>query len=486
MKILMVASEVVPFSKTGGLADVTGALPHALQHLGHEVGVVVPLYRMTKLEKPATLFPSLTIPLGSETHFPAVQTLTQGGVKFYFVSYPAFFDRAALYGTPEGDYPDNAERFALFSRAAVEIAQLDFHPDVFHCHDWQSGLVPVLLKTAYSKSPLLHRAPILFTIHNLGYQGLFRPEVLDHLGLPPQLFTINGLEFHGKVSLLKGGLVFSDGINTVSRGYAREIQTEEYGFGLDGLLRHRSLVLSGILNGVDYSQWSPAADPFIAAPFTPQDLSGKRKCKQALLAAYGLPVAKLLDRPLLGIVSRLTAQKGADLIEEAVAELLAEDLALVVLGAGDAHYEELFRRLAAEHPEKIAVRIAYDNAIAHQIEAGADIFLMPSRYEPCGLNQIYSLKYGTVPVVRATGGLDDTVENFDPTTGQGTGFKFTEYTGAAMMQAIRAALAAYRSPAAWQQLLRNGMAQDFSWDASAAHYVTLYEGLVAARREQAV
>jgi starch synthase len=486
MKILMVASEVVPFSKTGGLADVAGALPHALRRLGHEVGVVVPLYRMTKLEKPATLFPSLTIPLGAETHFPAIQTLTQDGVKFYFVSYPVFFDRASLYGTPEGDYPDNAERFALFSRAAIEIAQLDFHPDVFHCHDWQSGLAPVLLKTIYAKSPVLQRTPVLFTIHNLGYQGLFRPEVLDQLGLPANLFTIDGLEFYGKVNLLKGGLVFSDAINTVSRGYAREIQTEEYGFGLDGLLRHRSLVLSGILNGVDYAQWSPAADPFIAAPYTPRELNGKRKCKQALLAAYGLPVEKLLDRPLLGIVSRLTAQKGADLIEEAAAELLAEDLALVVLGAGDAHYEELFRRLAAQHPEKVAVRIAYDNAIAHQIEAGADIFLMPSRYEPCGLNQIYSLKYGTVPVVRATGGLDDTVENFDPATGQGTGFKFTEYTGEAMMQAIRAAVSVYRSPAAWQKLMRNGMAQDFSWDASAKQYVQLYEGLVAARREQAV
>jgi starch synthase len=484
MRILMVASEVVPFSKTGGLADVTGALPRALVHLGHEVGVVTPLYRMARLEQPETLFPSLTVPLGAQTHFPAVQTIERGGVKFYFVSYPPFFDRAALYGTPEGDYPDNAERFALLSRAAIEIAQLNFHPDTFHCHDWQAGLVPVLLRTLYARSPAVQRTPLLFTIHNLGYQGLFRSDVLEQLGLPRHLFHVEGLEFYGKVNLLKGGLVYSDAINTVSRGYAREIQTEEYGFGLDGLLRHRSLVLSGILNGVDYSQWNPATDPLIAARYSPSDLSGKRKCKADLLRAYGLP-AESLDRPLVGIVSRLSAQKGADLIEEAAPDLMAEDFVLVVLGTGDAEYEELFRRLAQNYPRKVAVRIAYDNTLAHKIEAGADIFLMPSRYEPCGLNQIYSLKYGTVPVVRATGGLDDTVENFDPAAQQGTGFKFSEYSGQALLQALRAALQTYRNPAAWRRLMLNGMARDFSWDASAAQYVKLYEGLVAARRAQA-
>jgi starch synthase len=437
---------------------------------------------MTRLEQPVTLFPSVTIPLGPELHFPAVLSIEKGGVRYYFVSYPAFFDRAALYGTPDGDYPDNAERFALLSRTAIEIAQLHFHPEVFHCHDWQSGLVPVLLRTLYSKAPVLHEAPVLFTIHNLGYQGLFRPDVLEQIGLPAQLFALDGLEFYGKVNLLKGGLVCSEGINTVSRGYAREIQTEEYGFGLDGLLRHRSRVLSGILNGVDYSEWNPATDPLIAARYTPQGLSGKKTCKQDLLAAFGLPAAELLERPLIGIVSRLTAQKGADLIEAAAAELMAEDLALVVLGTGDAQYETLFRRLAEKYPQKVAVRIAYDNTLAHKIEAGADIFLMPSRYEPCGLNQIYSLKYGTVPVVRATGGLDDTVENFDPATGQGTGFKFAEYSASAMMQALRAALATYREPAQWKKLILNGMARDFSWNASAAQYVKLYEGLVAARR----
>jgi len=476
MKILMVASEAVPFSKTGGLADVVGALPHALQGLGHEVGVVLPLYRMTRLENPSTLFPSVTAPLGANVHFASVKMVVEKGVKFYFVDYPIFFDRAALYGTPDGDYPDNAERFGLFSRAAIEIAQLDFEPDVLHCHDWQSGLVPVMLRTLYARSPTVARVPVLFTIHNLGYQGLFRADILSELGLPASLFTIDGLEFYGKVNLLKGGLVYADAINTVSRGYAREIQTQEYGFGLDGLLRKRSAVLSGIVNGVDYSEWDPATDKFLAANYSPEDLTGKRKCKKDLLKEFGLPAADG-DRPLIGIVSRLSAQKGADLIAHAANELMAEELAMVVLGSGDAIYEDLFRKLAERYPGKVAVRIAYDNVLAHKIEAGADMFLMPSRYEPCGLNQIYSLKYGTVPIVRATGGLDDTVEQVDRATEQGTGFKFADYSAKAMMEAIRAALEVYRHPKLWRKVMLNGMRQDFSWGASAAQYVRLYEGL---------
>ena len=480
MKILMVASEAVPFSKTGGLADVVGALPQALHALGNEVAVVTPLYRMTRLENPATLFASLTVPLGPNLHFPSVQTVVDNSVKFYFIAYPPFFDRAALYGTPDGDYPDNAERFALFSRAAIEVAQLDFHPDLIHCHDWQSALVPVLLRTVYATSPLLVRAPVVFTIHNLGYQGMFRPDVLTAIGLPPSVFTIEGLEFYGKVNLLKGGLVYSDAINTVSRGYARDIQTQEFGFGLDGLLRHRSAVLSGILNGVDYTQWDPATDKFLAANYSPDDLSGKRKCKKDLLKEFGLP-ADDGERPLIGIVSRLSAQKGADVIAHAVQELMAENLAMIVLGSGDAVYEDLFRKLAERYPLKIAARIAYDNALAHKIEAGADVFLMPSRYEPCGLNQIYSLKYGTVPVVRATGGLDDTVEQFDRVTGQGTGFKFSDYSPKAMMEAIRAALEIYRHPKLWRKLMVNGMQKDFSWGSSAAQYVRLYEQVIRGR-----
>ncbi len=476
MKILMVASEAVPFAKTGGLADVVGALPQALQALGRQVAVVLPLYRTAHPQAAETVFPSLTTPLGTQTHFPAVQSLVHQGVRFYFVSYPPFFDRAGLYGTPEGEYPDNAERFALLCRAAIEIAQLDFRPDVMHCHDWQSALVPVFLRSVYARSAA-GRLPVLFTIHNLGYQGLFRSDILGQIGLPRSLFTVDGLEFYSKVNLLKGGLVYSDAISTVSRGYAREIQTEEYGFGLEGLLRHRSLALSGILNGVDYAHWNPATDPHLAAHYSPEDLSGKRACKKDLLESFGLPTGNL-DRPVIGIVSRLTVQKGADLIAEAAPELAAEDLDLVVLGAGEAAYEQLLGNLAARYPERVAVRIAYDDALAHKIEAGADIFLMPSRYEPCGLNQIYSLKYGAVPVVRATGGLDDTVENFDPATKKGTGFKFAEYSAKAMMESIRRALEAYRKPATWKKLMRNGMNQDYSWGASAAQYARLYDSLV--------
>jgi len=477
----MVASEAVPFSKTGGLADVVGALPQGLRAAGHSVAVVVPLYRMTRLENPDTVYPSLTVPLGSGLRFPSVQAITRDGVRFYFVADPELYDRPALYGGPSGDYPDNAERFATLCRAALEIAKLDFRPDLVHCHDWQSALAPVLLRSLYARCPTVGQVPVLFTIHNLGYQGQFGAEALDQIGLPRDLFTMDGLEFYGKVNLLKGGLVYADAINTVSRGYAREIQTPEYGFGLDGLLRHRNQVLSGILNGVDYSHWDPATDKFLAANYTLEDRRGKRRCKKDLLELFGLPADKL-DRPLIGIVSRLSAQKGADLIAQVAASLLAEDLSLVVLGAGDAVYEELFRDLARRYPTQVAVRIAYDDAVAHKIEAGADLFLMPSRYEPCGLNQIYSLKYGTVPVVRATGGLDDTVETYNPSTGKGNGFKFSEYTGEAMMGAVRKALATYRTPEDWARLTANGMRQDFSWDASAAQYIQLYKRTIEARQ----
>jgi starch synthase len=479
MRIVMIASEGVPFSKTGGLADVVGGLPQAIARLGHEVAVILPRYRMTKLANPRTALASLTIPLGHKLHFPAVlEGPNQDGFRTFFIDYPPYFDRDALYGTPEmGDYPDNAERFALFSRAALEAAKLLFPPDVLHCHDWQSALVPVLLHTLYAEDPALAKTGALFTIHNLGYQGLFPPDVLPGLGLGWELFQLERLEFWGKVNFLKGGLVYSDYINTVSKKYAKEIQTDEYGFGLQGLLRERSAVVTGILNGVDYSQWNPASDRFLAAPYTPDDLKGKPACKKDLLEQFKLP-SKNLDRPLVGIVSRFTAQKGADLIQQVADELTREDFYLVALGTGDAEYEALFRRLAEEYPEKIAVRIAYDNTLAHKIEGGADMFLMPSRYEPCGLNQIYSLKYGTVPVVRATGGLDDTIEPWDPASGAGTGFKFWDYTGEALLDTVRAALKAYQDRDGWQRLMRNGMAQDFSWDASAREYVALYRRII--------
>jgi starch synthase len=475
MHIAFVASEGVPFSKTGGLADVVGALPRALAALGHQVSVYLPRYRQTKLVEPATVISSITIPFDDKYRFASVVAGgSQGNIRFCFVEYPEFFDRDALYGTPAGDYPDNAERFALFSRAVLEASKILGVPHVFHCHDWQSALVPVLLRTVYAEDPAFSEVATVFTIHNMGYQGLFPPEVLPLLMLPWDLFTMSKMEFFGQVNFLKGALTYADFITTVSRKYSQEIQTAEYGFGLEGVLRGRASTVTGILNGVDYDEWSPQTDKFAIAHYSPQDLNGKAKCKQDLLAAFGMAKADP-NLPVIGIVSRFAAQKGFDLISQIADRLAREEMIVVALGAGDKPYEEMFIRLNKQFPNKIAVKVAYDNAIAHKIEAGSDMFLMPSRYEPCGLNQIYSLKYGTVPIVRATGGLDDTIEPWDARTGKGTGFKFTEYNGESLLLTIKQALHAFRDQTSWQVLMRNGMNKDFSWNASAREYAKVYE-----------
>jgi starch synthase len=475
MHIAFAASEGVPFSKTGGLADVVGALPRALAALGHQVSVFLPRYRQTKLTEPVTVVRSITIPFDDQYRFASVVSGgSQGGVRFYFVEYPPYFDRDALYGTAAGDYPDNAERFALFSRAVIEATKILGVPQIFHCHDWQSALVPVLLRTIYAEDPAFHDVGVVFTIHNIGYQGLFPPDTLPLLMLPWDLFTISKMEFFGQVNFLKGALTYSDFVTTVSRKYSQEIQTAEYGFGLEGVLRDRASTVTGILNGVDYDEWSPQTDKFTTAKYSPQDLSGKVKDKQDLLTAFGMAKAdpKL---PVIGIVSRFAAQKGFDLISQIADRLAREEMIMVALGAGDKAYEEMFLRLNKQFPHKIAVKVAYDNATAHKIEAGADMFLMPSRYEPCGLNQIYSLKYGTVPIVRATGGLDDTIEPWDARTGKGTGFKFTDYNGEALLLTIKLTLEAFRDQTSWQVLMRNGMSKDFSWNASAREYGKVYE-----------
>ena len=475
MHIAFAASECVPFSKTGGLADVVGALPHALAKLGHQVSVYLPRYKQTKLNDAHTVVRSITVPFDDRYRFCSVVTGgKQGGVDFYFVDYPPYFDRDALYGTPAGDYPDNAERFALFSRAVLEASKVIGVPQVFHCHDWQSALVPVMLRTLYAEDPAFRDVGCTFTIHNMGYQGLFPSEILPLLMLPWDLFTMSKMEFFGQVNFLKGALVYSDFITTVSKKYSQEIQTSEYGFGLEGVLRSRAATVTGILNGVDYDEWSPEIDKFIVAKYSPQDLSGKEKCKQDLLNIFGVTGAdpKL---PVIGIVSRFAAQKGFDLIAQIMDRLAREEMIVVALGAGDKEYEELFVRLNKQFPQKIAVKVAYNNEVAHKIEAGSDMFLMPSRYEPCGLNKIYSLKYGTVPVVRATGGLDDTIEPWDARTGKGTGFKFTDYSGESLLLTIKQALQAYGDHTSWRTLMRNGMAKDFSWNASAKEYVRIYE-----------
>jgi starch synthase len=475
MHIAFVASECVPYSKTGGLADVVGALPRALVAAGHEVTVYLPRYRQTKLTNAKILIPSLTIPFDDHYRFCSIiDGGTHNGVRFYFVEYPYYFDRDGLYGTSAGDYPDNAERFAMLSRAALEASKVLGVPRVFHCHDWQTALIPVLLRTQYAEDPAFREVATVFTIHNMGYQGVFSPDTLPLLTLPWDLFTILKMEFFGNVNFLKGALVYADFVTTVSRRYSQEIQTTEFGFGLDGVLRDRSSTVSGIVNGVDYEEWNPKTDKFIAAQYSSEDLQGKMKCKQDLLTAFGVtdPNPRL---PVIGIVSRFAAQKGFDLIAQVIDRLVREEMILVILGTGDRQYENMFARIAKQFPEKISVKIAYDNALAHKVEAGSDMFLMPSRYEPSGLNQMYSLKYGTVPIVRATGGLDDTIEPWDPRTGKGTGFKFLEYSGEQLLSTVRQALQAFQDQSSWQILMRNGMSKDFSWNASAREYARVYE-----------
>jgi len=479
MKILFVASEGLPYSKTGGLADVVEALPKALRAIGHDVAVLLPRYHAN--ESQSTLISSVTVGLGDTVRFPAIaEAAPVDGVRYFFVDDPPFFDRPELYGDSSGDYPDNAERFAEFSRVAVEFMKRVWLPDVVHCHDWQTALVPVLLRTQHAQDRAVRSLPVVFTIHNIAYQGVFDASVLPRLGLPDTLFSVEALEFFGKVNFLKGGLIYADYLTTVSRRYAKEIQTAEYGNGLEGVIRSRGDRLVGILNGADYDAWNPETDKLIAHDYSAEHLSGKKACKKDLLAAFHLPEGDAA-RPVVGIVSRFADQKGFDLIAEIADELMKENLALVVLGTGQAEYERFFKQLGEKYPERVGAKIGYDNNLAHKIEAGADMFLMPSRYEPCGLNQIYSLRYGTVPIVRATGGLDDTIQNFVPQTQQGTGFKFEEYSGQALLQCVRIALATYGDSKAWRALQANGMAKDFSWKASAASYVTLYE---AAKRSR--
>jgi starch synthase len=489
MRIAFAASECVPFAKTGGLADVVGALPREIVRLGHEVSVFLPLYTRVrpKIAKAGAelnyAVRSLTIPFRYYNRFAGiVDGGVRDGVQFYFVECAEMFDRPELYGPPGGDYTDNAERFGLFCRAVLEAAKQIGVPDVLHVHDWQTGLIPVYLKTTYATDPVLRRVATVQTIHNAAYQGTFPPATIEQLLFPWDLFTMDKLEQYDKFNFLKGGVVFADQLTTVSRKYAEEIQTPEFGWNLDGALRQRAGDLHGILNGVDYEHWNPATDGNLAAHYTAENLEGKRACRRDLLHAFGLEgVAE--TAPVIGVVSRLAMQKGFDMVEKIADELASRDVAVVVLGTGEPIYESFFREWALKYPEKVAVEIRYDEALAHKVEAGADMFLMPSRYEPCGLNQIYSLKYGTVPIVRATGGLDDTIEAWDEKKGTGTGFKFAGYDPRDLLAEVDRALAAFRNKAAWQRLMRNGMAANYGWSGPAREYVAVYEA--AARRRSA-
>ena len=480
LKVLFVVSEAVPYAKTGGLADVAGTLPAVLQDLGVEVKALMPYYAQTRQKQiPVTVVAEdLAVWLGDRTLTCDFLT-AEGGAPFYFVVRDEYFDRSQLYGTPKGDYFDNLERFNCLCSAVLPFCQaLDFQPDIIHCHDWQASLVPVYLKNRWSGEATFAKTRSLLTIHNLAYQGLFPKEKFGLLGLDWSLFSITGLEYYDQINLLKGGIVFADAISTVSRGYSKEIQTPEFGCGLEGVLRDRRNALFGIVNGVDYRDWNPETDQLIAATYGPKDLKGKAKNKAALMAAYNLD-KKFAKAPLMGMISRLADQKGFDLVVQVLPKLMARQVTLVILGTGDEKYHELLTAEAQKYPGQLGVKIAFDNSLAHLIEAGADMFLMPSRYEPCGLNQMYSMKYGTVPVVRATGGLMDTVTPVDKAKGTGTGFMFTEYSAAAFLKALNQAIEAYEDKKLWKKIMLNGMAEDFSWSASAKAYLKLYERLAS-------
>ncbi len=488
MHIAFAASECIPFAKTGGLADVAGALPREIARLGHRVAVYMPLYARvrTRIEKERAgaeleyAIRSLTIPFRYYNRFAGiVDGGTRDGVQFYFVDCPEMFDRPELYGPGGGEYPDNAERFGLFCRAVLEAAKQLGVPDVFHVHDWQTGPIPLYLRTTYAGDPMLQHAATVLTIHNAAYQGTFPPATTEQLLFPWEVFTMDKVEQYDRFNFLKAGVVFADQLTTVSRRYAEEIQTPEFGGNLEGVLQRRAPDLHGILNGVDYGHWNPATDGNLAAHYTADDLSGKRVCRADLLHAFGLAnVAE--STPVIGIVSRLATQKGFDLVAAIGEELAQREVAVVVLGTGEPVFENFFRSWAFRHPDRVAVQIRYDEAVAHKVEAGADIFLMPSRYEPCGLNQIYSLKYGTVPVVRATGGLDDTIEEWDAEKGTGTGFKFSGYDPHALLAELDRALAAFQDKESWQKLMRNGMAREYGWAKPASEYSLVYQE--AARR----
>ena len=486
VKILMAASEAVPFAKSGGLADVCGTLPAELARLGQQAAVILPAYRRTRYCG-ATIEPlgiDFIVPIGSKTvHGRLLQSkLPNSNVPVYLVEQDQYFDRDELYRVDGKDYVDNCERFVFFSRAVMEaIRLLGLEVDVIHANDWQTGLIPAYLKVEYCNLPRYRRVACLFTLHNMAFQGQFWHWDMLLTGMDWKYFNWHQMEYFGKLNLLKTGMVFADAVSTVSPRYAQEIQTSEFGAGLEGVLQHRRDVLTGILNGVDENVWNPATDRLLAANYTVETVAqGKPVCKAALQAALGLP--QRADVPVMGFVGRLTHQKGVDLIAEIIPEWADKTgVQWAILGKGEPVYHEMFKELAKHYPDKVAVRLEQSDPLAHAIEAGADMFLMPSRYEPCGLNQMYSLKYGTVPVVRETGGLADTIVDAQAETlaaGTANGFSFREDKSAALSETLRRACDMYRQPEVWKRLVDTGMRQDWSWSRSAREYVKLYQQIV--------
>lgn len=494
LRILFVTAEVTPFARTGGLGDVCGSLPAVLATLGHDVRIVMPLYQTVREQE---------VPLSQvleEVEMPSVfgtrraqvwqgQLLRGKGesdklsppVPVYFIEQDDYFARPGLYGDASGDYPDNPLRFLFFSRAVLALPErLNWFPHVIHCHDWHTGLIPAFLRFLPELDARLRDAGTVFTIHNLAYQGYFPSWVFEATGLPAALYQPSGMEFYGGMNFMKAGLAYADRLTTVSPTYAEEICTPLGGFGLDGVLRERRQTLTGIVNGIDYTLWNPATDSLIAAHYSATDPEGKAVCKIALLRSFGL--SENPETPVIGMVTRLVDQKGVDVVAEAMSRLLALNVRFVMVGSGEARYEQMFTDWARRAPERIGVRLGFSDALAHQVQAGSDMLLMPSRYEPCGLTQLYALRYGTLPIVRAVGGLKDTVVPFAAIAKQGTGFVFEGPTADALLGAVRRAIAVYEEKETWTRLIRNAMTQDFSWDHSAARYVSLYRQLVSVRQ----
>lgn len=474
MKVLFAASEAVPFAKTGGLADVAGSLPPALAALGHDVRIVMPRYgcvlpEIYDLKHLATFH----VPLGSwQERCDVLQGTLGKNVTVYFLQKDDYFDRTEFYQNKQGDFPDNAVRFTFFSRAVLELCRaLGFAPDIIHTNDWQTGLTPFFLRTMYRGTSLFERTKSIFTIHNLGYQGNFWHWDMRYIGDAWHHFTPEGFEFWGNISFLKAGLVYSDIITTVSRTYSREIQTKEYGHGMEGVLAKRRSELYGIVNGIDYGEWDPAKDVLIPKKYSSSRLQGKADCKSALQKKLNLPAT---DSAVVGMVTRLVDQKGLDILSEALPDIMVLGVQFVVLGTGDEKYHRLLLKAAEQYPRQMRVLLKYDESAAKSIYAGSDLFLMPSRYEPCGLGQLIALRYGSVPVVRSTGGLADTVLDHEPITGEGTGFIFKEYSSPALIKTLSRALALYKEPRKWKVLVRTGMQQDFSWETSAREYEKVY------------
>lgn len=457
MKILICASEVVPFAKTGGLADVAAALPLALEQQGQDVVIAMPRYKCISDKR----FNTKSLKKGIS------YSITGKNIKAYFIENEAYFNRDNLYGEKTGDYSDNLDRFSYFCARTLELMkEINFKPDILHCHDWQSCLAIIYLKTKYAKDPFFKDTKAILTIHNIGYQGLFPRGQFPQLGLDWSYFNIEQLEFYGQISLLKGGMVFADIINTVSPTYAKEIQTKDFGFGLEGVLNKRKKDVFGILNGIDYNIWNPQADKVIARAFSADDLNGKAVDKEDLQKLCKFPLRK--DVALIGVISRLAEQKGFDLIAQDIEEICKMDLQLVLLGTGDMKYHLLLEGIAKRYPKVVSLYLKFDDELAHKIYAGSDIFLMPSRYEPCGLGQLIALRYGTIPLVFKTGGLADTVS-------KDNGFIFSQYNKKELLKTIKEAVKAFGNAKEWGGLVKKAMAYDFSWEGSAAKYIALYE-----------